>query len=350
MKPLSHKRISIIIATISAIITIGALFVLLYSIDEYKISYIFFVGLLVFITIYIISFYITKEYIIQKVKPMYKVIQSTKGNPINQANKDLEDDFNILATTEQDLLDWAKSNRVQIEELKRLEKYRKEYIGNVAHELKTPIFSIQGYIATLIDGGIDDPSINVKYLERADKAITRMTSIIRDLDAITRLESGELTPEKAPFDLTTLIKEVFEAQEFLANQRSVSLIFEEGLHKKVMVYADRKYISMVFSNLVINAIKYNKTEGGKVNVRFYDMDNLLLIEVADTGIGMGQLELNRIFERFYRVDKSRSREQGGTGLGLSIVKHIIEAHEQTIHVKSLINKGSSFTFTLEKAK
>ncbi|MFO7869590.1 MAG: ATP-binding protein [Bacteroidales bacterium] len=291
-----------------------------------------------------------RNYIIQKVKPLYKIIHSSQQNPLKKAQLVAEDDFNILATTEKDVMEWVKQNAFRIEELKRLEQYRKDYIGNVSHELKTPIFSVQGYISTLLDGGIDDPVINTKYLERADTAIQRMALIVRDLDAISRLESGELVPEKTDFDIVTLVKEIYDSHELLAQSRNVDLILDALHDKPVSVYADRKYIHMVLANLIVNAIKYSKTEGGKVSVRFYDMDVLLLVEVADSGIGIPEEDLSRIFERFYRVDKSRSREQGGTGLGLSIVKHIIEAHEQTIHVKSTVHSGSSFTFTVQKSK
>ena len=350
MQTMSHKRIAIIMAIIASSILVLVMIIGMFYVSKYEYSYIVFSALTLFIIVYIVSFYITRAYIIQKVKPIYKIIHSSQLSPLKKAKLAVEDDFNILATTEKDVAEWVKRNAFRIEELQKLEQYRKEYVGNVSHELKTPIFSIQGYIATLLDGGIDDPAINTKYLEKADKAIQRMTSIVRDLDAITRLETGELKPDKTNFNIITLVKEVFEAQEFLAQSHKVSLILEAIHDKPIMVCADRKYIHMVLSNLTANAIKYNISEGGKVTVKFYDMDAFLLIEVADTGIGIPQSDQKRIFERFYRVDRSRSREQGGTGLGLSIVKHIIEAHEQTIHVKSTINKGSSFTFTLEKSK
>ncbi len=349
MQTLSHKYIALVISGVSATLMCIAILIGMFFISNFEVTYIVLAGLSLFVILYVILFYMLRTYIIQKVKPIYKIIHSSQQNPLKKAKLVVEDDFNILATTEKDVMEWVKQNAFRIEELQRLEKYRKEYIGNVSHELKTPIFSVQGYISTLLDGGIDDPAINIKYLERADTAIQRMAVIVRDLDAITRLESGELVPEKAHFDVILLVKEIFEAQELLAQSRNIKLILEAIHDKPLFVLADRKYIHMVLSNLIVNAIKYNKLEGGEVSIRFYDMDKLLLVEVADTGIGIQNNDLNRIFERFYRVDKSRSREQGGTGLGLSIVKHIIEAHEQTIHVKSTVNKGSSFTFTLEKS-
>ncbi|HOS83399.1 MAG TPA: ATP-binding protein [Bacteroidales bacterium] len=350
MQTLSHKTIALLISGIASVIAVSGIIVSGYIISQNNIiPYAIFIGLTLFAVVYIITFYITKEYIIQKVKPIYKTIHSAQTSTLKKIAENEHEESNIIATTEKEVAEWAKRKIIEIEELKRLEKYRKEYIGNVSHELKTPIFSIQGYISTLLDGGLYDESINKTYLEKADKAIQRMTSIVRDLDSITRLEAGELKLEYGQFNIIQLVKEVFEAQELLAKERKVQMYIDMGVEKPIHVHADKKRIQMALNNLVINAIKYNNPEGGKIRVRFYDMDNLLLVEVSDTGIGIEQEHLSRIFERFYRVDKSRSREQGGTGLGLSIVKHIIEAHGQTISVKSTINKGTSFTFTIEKA-
>jgi len=257
------------------------------------------------------------------------------------------EDLNLISNADKAVVKWAEEKAEEIEELKKLEKYRKEYIGNVSHELKTPIFSIQGYILTLLDGGLEDESINIKYLERADKAINRMISIIRDLEAISGLESGELSLQKENFNIVLLFKEVFEAQEWQASSRNIKLLFKHEYDKPIFVNADRKRIGQLITNLIVNSIKYGK-EGGSTKVSFYDMDENILIEVKDDGIGISNDNLKRIFERFYRADKSRSREQGGTGLGLSIVKHIIEAHNQTINVKSELDRGTSFTFTLQK--
>jgi two-component system phosphate regulon sensor histidine kinase PhoR len=200
----------------------------------------------------------------------------------------------------------------------------------------------------LLEGGIDDPKINKLYLQRTEKSIDRMISIVADLESITKLESGELKLNMADFDMVKLTEEVFELAQMLANERSISLQFATRTDKPVMVRADKKRIMEVMNNLVGNGIKYGKKRGF-VKVGFYDLHETIMIEVSDNGIGMDKNDLYRIFERFYRVDKSRSREQGGTGLGLSIVKHIIEAHDQTINVKSVIDKGTTFTFTLEKS-
>ena len=237
----------------------------------------------------------------------------------------------------------------EIERLRDLEKYRKDFVGNVSHELKTPIFNIQGYILTLLDGGLEDPEINRLYLERTEKSIDRMINVVEDLESITKLESGELKLNPEIFDISKLVEEVFELELREATERGISMNLNLATGKPFLVRADKKRIFEAMRNLIGNAIKYGRRDG-HVTVAFYDMNNLLLTEVNDDGIGIDKKDLPRIFERFYRVDKSRSRTQGGTGLGLSIVKHIIEAHKQKIHVKSVPEGGTTFTFTLEKGK
>ena len=349
MQTLSHKAIALIVAGLSVFLCVFAIVFL----DSYQIQniplFLLINSIVIFIIVFIITYNITKKYIIQKVKPIYKTIQTAQSTPFKKIVNNENDFINIIEHTEKEVADWAQRKNIEIEELKRLEKYRREYIGNVSHELKTPIFALQGYISTLIDGGIFDENINMVYLEKADKVIQRMTLIVRDLDSITRLETGELQLEYSNFNVIALIKEVFENHEVIANERKVVMGIEMGIEKPVMIRGDKKHIQILFSNLIVNAIKYSNPHNGKVQVKIYDMDNLLLFEIADNGIGIESNHLGRIFERFYRVDTSRSREQGGTGLGLSIVKHIIEAHGQTINVKSTPQKGTSFTFTLEKS-
>jgi two-component system phosphate regulon sensor histidine kinase PhoR len=222
-------------------------------------------------------------------------------------------------------------------------------VGNVSHELKTPIFNIQGYILTLLEGGLEDPSINKLYLTRTEKSIDRMISIVEDLESINKLETGELKPQFSIFDIVKIVEDVIEMEQRLAKERKIWLTFTDKPDKPLMVKADKKRIIEVLTNLVVNGLKYGK-KNGFVKVGFYDFDDKIMIEVTDNGIGIDKKDLSRVFERFFRVDKSRSREQGGTGLGLSIVKHIIEAHNQTINVQSVLNEGTTFTFTLEKAK
>jgi two-component system phosphate regulon sensor histidine kinase PhoR len=245
--------------------------------------------------------------------------------------------------------EWAQNKLQEIERLKELERYRKDFVGNVSHELKTPIFNIQGYILTLLEGGLEDPNINKLYLNRSEKSIDRMISIVEDLESINKLETGELKPRFGIFDIVKVVEDVFEMEQRLSKERKISLEFSNKPDKPILVNADKKRIIEVLTNLVINGIKYGKKKG-YIKVGFYDFADKLMVEVSDNGIGIAKQNLSRVFERFYRVDKSRSREQGGTGLGLSIVKHIIEAHNQTINVQSVLDEGTTFTFTLEKAK
>ena len=245
-----------------------------------------------------------------------------------------------------EILAWIEERKSEIDRLKKLEVYRKEYLGNISHELKTPVFNIQGYVLTLLDGGLEDPSINRNYLMRAEKSVDRMIAMIDDLEAISQLETGELQIEPESFDIIVLWKELLEAQEMQAKEKGIALTINEG-NKALFVFADRFRIRQVIVNLIVNSIKYGK-QGGETKIRFYDAGANISIEVADNGIGIAKVHLPRLFERFYRVNKSRSREQGGTGLGLAIVKHIIEAHNQKIKVMSTEGVGTVFSFNLKK--
>lgn len=300
-----------------------------------------------FIAVYFFVYYILSDFIYEKINPIYKTIHN-----YNLGRKDFRKVMETQAqieAVESDVSHWADKRSKEIDQLKQLEKYRREFLGNVSHELKTPIFNIQGYILTLLDGGLEDPSINRQYLERTEKSINRLISIVEDLESITGLEAGELKLSHETFNIVSLIEDIYEMQEMLAHRYGVKLQFAKGHEKNIKVYADKKRIIEAANNLVVNAIKYSKP-GGVIIVSFVDIGDQILIEVADNGIGIAEKDLPRIFERFYRVDKSRSRDQGGTGLGLAIVKHIIEAHQQTIRVQSILGEGSTFSFTLDKAK
>ena len=244
---------------------------------------------------------------------------------------------------------WAETRSNEILELKQNAKYRKEFIGNVSHELKTPIFNIQGYVLTLLDGGLEDPSINRLYLERCEKSINRMVNIVDDLMSISKLEAEELSLQYEKFNLIPLVREVFELQDILAKTRNISLVLKTDPDIKPIVYADRKNIMEAVNNLIDNSIKYGKKKGC-TTVSFVDTEDKIIVQVADNGVGIAQNDQVRIFERFFRTDKSRSRDQGGTGLGLSIVKHIIEAHNQTVQLQSKPDYGSVFSFSLDKGK
>ena len=262
---------------------------------------------------------------------------------------DLTLDKDIISKVNEEVTEWAQDRRQEIEELKKLEAYRREFLGNVSHELKTPLFNIQGYILTLLDGGLDDPSINKEYLERSGKNIERMISIVEDLEVISRFETGELKLDILNFDIVALATDVIELLEVKAKKKNIRMNIVRENEKPLFVRADKERTRQVLINLLDNSIKYG-TEGGKTKVGFFDMDENILIEVTDNGLGVDTKDIPRLFERFFRVDKSRSREQGGSGLGLAIVKHIIEAHHQTINVRSTIGVGTTFAFTLQKAE
>ncbi len=343
VKTSTPQRLSI---TSSVIITIfSALLMVFAHLLGWTLWSVVFIPVL-FLIAYFTNLYMLSILINDKITPIYKTIREVpiemkRVTRLSHGNKD------IISEVDQEVKLWAEDKLAEIDRLRELEKYRKDFVGNVSHELKTPIFNIQGYILTLLDGGLEDPKINRLYLERTEKSIDRMISVVEDLESITKLESGELKINKEPFDIVKLTEEVFEFELRDSKERRISMNLITQSNKPVFVMADKKRIFEVISNLVGNGIKYGK-KGGNVNVVFYDMDKMVLIEVSDDGIGIEKKDLIRIFERFYRVDKSRSRMQGGTGLGLSIVKHIIEAHEQTIHVKSQVDKGTTFTFMLEK--
>jgi two-component system phosphate regulon sensor histidine kinase PhoR len=305
-------------------------------------------SILFFVASFFSVLFVINKYILDKIRPVYKTIKDLPLSGRKLVEKS-SDSTNLLANVRFEVEEWAKTQMKEIERLKELERYRKEFVGNVSHELKTPIFNIQGYILTLLEGGIDDEKINMLYLKRTEKSIDRMISIVEDLESITKLESGELTLKMGSFDIVKIVHDVLEMEQWQADERQISLEIVNKPAKPVYVKADRNRILEVLINLVVNGIKYGK-KGGFVHVSFHDLEENIMVEVTDNGIGIEKKNLPRIFERFYRVDKSRSREQGGTGLGLSIVKHIIEAHNQSINVRSIVDQGTTFNFTLEKAK
>ena len=344
MKTYSPQKLAFYLGLSLTFLTI--LFLVAFSLLAFSIWVYLVLILFYFAIIYSLIVYIMREYVDHRIEPIYKIIRKipVEGKKIKKRG----DQIDLVSTARQEVEEWAKNQTQEITRLKDLERYRKDFVGNVSHELKTPIFNIQGYILTLLEGGIDDPKVNKLYLKRTEKSIDRMISIVEDLESITKLESGELKLKYETFDLVKLVDDVIEMEQMMAGERKIQLLFDRP-EKPVKVYADKKRIMEVMTNLVVNGIKYGNRKG-YVKISFYDLKHNLMIEVADNGLGIDSKHLPRIFERFYRADKSRSREQGGTGLGLSIVKHIIEAHEQTINVKSGVDEGTTFTFTLEKAK
>lgn len=300
-----------------------------------------------FTAIYFVSAYIIEKFVYQKIKVIYKLIRSQKLKKEEKTKPSIDLDRDIISEVNKEVEEWAQAQEKELEYLRNIENYRKEFVGNVSHELKTPIFNIQGYILTLLDGGLEDPTINRNYLQRAEASVERMINIVQDLESISQFESGQLILGVERTDIVRIASEVMHGLEFKAKKKGIKLVLKEA-YEQINVMADDDRIKQVFTNLLENSIKYGKANG-RTKVSFYDLDDSVLIEVTDDGIGIEENHLSRLFERFYRVDKSRSREAGGTGLGLSIVKHIIEAHNQTITVRSTPGVGSTFAFTLKKA-
>ncbi|KAF5046115.1 Adaptive-response sensory-kinase SasA [anaerobic digester metagenome] len=290
--------------------------------------------------------YTLNRFIYDKIRLIYKSIRSTK---LGKGERKLQiEKGDVLENVSRDVEQWTRDKANEIELLKKNEEFRREFIGNVSHELKTPITTIQGYVLTLLDGGLHDDEINVKYLQRAAKNIDRLIAIINDLDEISKLESGTMKMNFVSFNFSALVKDVFELMEIKAEKRRIVLDYKNQSDTKIMVHADPDRIRQVLINLIDNSLKYGN-RFGSTTISAFDMDEYYLIEVSDNGIGIDQADLPRIFERFYRTEKSRSRKLGGTGLGLAIVKHIIEVHQPTIHVRSKIDVGTTFSFTLAKA-
>tara|TARA_R100000935_G_scaffold2427_1_gene6740 strand:- start:745 stop:1536 length:792 start_codon:yes stop_codon:yes gene_type:complete len=255
-----------------------------------------------------------------------------------------------MATLTKEVEKFAEGKKLEIETLKIRETYRKEFMGNVSHELKTPLFTVQGYILTLLDGAMKDKTVRKKYLQRASKGVERLIYIVKDLDMITKLETGDLHLNKENFDIVELIQNVFDLLEMKAAKRNITLSFDTEYEASIWVNADMDRLQQVLSNLVVNSIKYGK-KGGTTEVSVENLiKNKVIVRVSDNGEGISKANIPRIFERFFRVDKSGSRKEGGSGLGLSIVKHILEAHNEKIYVESVYGVGSEFSFTLEKSK
>ena len=241
-----------------------------------------------------------------------------------------------------------KTRLEEINILKDQENYRREFLGNVSHELKTPLFTIQGYILTLIEGALKDKKVRGKYLRRSAKGVDRLISIVKDLDLITQFESGIKTVDKTDFNIYELIENVYDLMEFESEKNNTKLLINNKNITPVIVNADKERILQVLTNLIVNSIKYGKENGyTEVKVEEYDKDRII-VRIKDNGEGIEDEHLPRLFERFYRIDKNRSRKKGGSGLGLSIVKHIIEAHQEQIFVESKIGQGTEFSFTLQK--
>ena len=307
---------------------------------------------ILFVIVFLLSLaslkYLYSHYIFNNLNRIYRDIIKLKSpnEPIRLFHGQGTDITNEIQKI---LVDWSKESKEEIDNLKQVEIYRREFLSNVSHELKTPIFSAQGYIHTLIDGGIEDADINVLYLNKAAKSIDRLVTMVDDLESISKLEAGELIVEVRTFDITDLIHDVIDSLEMQSKEKKIHLHLSDDSNRAVYVNGDRDLVRQVVVNLLVNSIKYG-VQGGETLISYADGGDKIIIDVADNGIGIEKGHLPRLFERFYRVDKSRARDQGGTGLGLAIVKHIIEAHSQYISVHSEVGKGTTFSFSLQLSK
>ncbi|MBL7474000.1 sensor histidine kinase [Robertkochia sediminum] len=298
-----------------------------------------------FLIAFLIIQFRVERFIYRRVKRIYDDVSLLEQSDLNEQPVTTD-----MQTLTREIERFANKKKVEIESLKVRDSYRKEFLGNISHELKTPLFTVQGYIETLIDGAIDDKTVRKKYLQRAGKGLDRLIYIVRDLDMISKLETGDLHLEKEDFNIIELVQNVFDMMEMKAARKNIKLTFDMNYPKPIMVHADRERIQQVVTNLVVNSIKYGKVDG-TTEVSVEDLiKNKIIVRITDNGEGIEEQNIPRLFERFYRVDKSGNRKEGGSGLGLSIVKHIIEAHHERIYVESVFGVGSEFSFTLERSK
>ena len=328
------------------------LFALLYFISESIINEIIILGdfllqYLPLLFLFFLTFFFIIQWNIERIvkKDIIRLIKEISSD--SNQNNDIAN-LNLDPAT-LDLIKLIQARTTEINVLKDQDSYRKEFLGNVSHELKTPLFTIQGYILTLLDGALKDKSVRDKYLKRAAKGVDRLINIVLDLDLITQFESGIKIVEKKKFDIVELIQNVFDLIEIESEKNGISLVYDKNYSNPIYVFADEERILQVLTNLLVNSLKYG-VEGGRTEVSLVNSDDKILIRVSDDGIGVDSQHLPRLFERFYRVDATRSRKKGGSGLGLSIVKHIIEAHNENIYVESEFGKGTTFSFTLQQFK
>ncbi|WP_409187170.1 sensor histidine kinase [Antarcticibacterium sp. 1MA-6-2] len=301
------------------------------------------------VTSYLFSFFIiqyrVEHFIYKRVKKIYDNVTLLDATTLRPSPITTD-----MATLTREVEKFAADKKLEIETLQIRETYRKEFMGNVSHELKTPLFTVQGYILTLLDGALKDKAVRKKYLQRANKGVERLIYIVKDLDMITKLEAGDLHLNMENFNIVEVVQSSFDLLEMKAAKRNITLTFDMDYEAPILVYGDKERIQQVITNLVVNSIKYGK-KGGTTEVNIENLiKNKIIVRVTDNGEGIQKAHIPRLFERFYRVDKSGSRKEGGSGLGLSIVKHIIEAHNEKIYVESVFGVGSEFSFTLEKSK
>ena len=311
----------------------------------------FLAGLIAAIVIFFLSFllidFVFEWFIYRKIKLIYKFIYQTKASKREETYYKYILPKKSIDEVSEDVEKWAEQRSAEIATLKSNEAYRKEFLQNLAHEFKTPIFAIQGYVDTLLNGALENPDVNRRFLENASKNVDRMVNLMHDLDEISSLESGEQPLYKQNFFIQDLIRDVFESLSIRATEKKITYSIKKGCEQPITVFADKEKIRQVINNLVENATKYGKYNGNVVASIYKTDDLYVLVEFSDDGIGIAEEHLNRIFERFYRTDSGRSRDVGGTGLGLAICKHIIEAHKQIMHVRSKLDVGTTIGFTLQ---
>jgi len=319
--------------------------IFLYVLQSIDVVYLILFAVFSYVLSFVVIQYRVERFIYRRVKNIYDDLTLLESTSLRKQPITTD-----MATLTQEIDKYAKNKKLEIETLLVREEYRKEFLGNISHELKTPLFTVQGYLETLLDGAIHDENVNEKYLNRASKGLERLIYIVQDLDMITKLEVGDLQLDIAAFDIVELIVSVFDLFEMKAAKKEISLLFDMDYKQPIMVNADKERIQQVLSNLIVNSIKYGK-EKGTTEVSIENLiKNKVIVRVTDNGEGIAKENIPRLFERFYRVDKSGSRKVGGSGLGLAIVKHIIEAHDEKIYIESEIGVGSEFSFTLEKIK
>ncbi|MCM2302053.1 MAG: ATP-binding protein [Flavobacteriaceae bacterium] len=323
--------------------TIMLIILMYFFYDTIHVDFVVEFAILIFLSSFVIIQYRVERLIFNRIGRIFEAVGSSNSSEIkkDQGPSDME-------SLSREVQKFADEKRQEVDVLNEREKYRREFLGNISHELKTPLFTVQGYILTLLDGAIKDKEVRTKYLERAGKGVERLIYITKDLELIAGLESEELKLNYSHFDMVNLIQNVFDLLEMKAKKRNVKLHFDKSYDFPVWVNADQERIEQVLINILVNAIKYGKQDGWAI-VSIQTEGNKVKVIFKDNGEGIKPESLPRVFERFYRVDQSRSREQGGSGLGLSIVKHIIEAHHETVTAQSEFGKGSTFTISLQKS-
>jgi len=344
-KSLSPQQLSAITAAIIAIPISTAIY---YFHPVWLISVIALI--IIFTGSYGLILFMVQRFVYRKIKLIYKLIYQTKASKREEFYYKNILPQKSIDEVRKDVETWAEQRKAEIELLKKNEIYRKEFLQNLSHELKTPIFAIQGYVDTLINGALENPEVNKKFLNSTSRNIDRLVNLVDDLDEISKLERGEQQLYKENFVVQELVKDVYESLLIKAEKKQIRLVIKKGCEVTLTVFADKEKIRQVFINLVENSIKYGK-QNGTIEASAYKIDGKkILIEISDDGNGIAEEHLGRIFERFYRTDVARSRKVGGSGLGLAICKHIVEAHQQAIHVRSTIDVGTTFGFTLESKK